>query len=75
MNTTIPGMKAVHFQITPNCRKRGQDVIVQEVVDAVATEIRSLDNAWAKDSGVHIHIVVTLERPEIIGESNESSRV
>ncbi|KKM63869.1 hypothetical protein LCGC14_1507150 [marine sediment metagenome] len=63
MNVTIPGMVAEHRVITPNCRKRPYNDVVREVLSGVSKEIRSLHKAWPLDSGVQIHIVVTLERP------------
>lgn len=64
MTTKIPGVKAVHAIITPNCRtvERGDDPVMDafdEAVDRLRAEYEQICE-WRKD-GFNAHVVLTIE--------------
>ena len=53
---------AKHRIITDECRKRGTDLIVAEVLADVETAIRNAINGWSEGEGTEIHIKVVVVR-------------
>lgn len=58
----IPGIKAKHLIVTPNCQKR-KGAEIEDVVRQVRTELEELKKGWSgHDQNANFHVVVTVER-------------
>jgi len=60
----MPIVKAHHRIITPECRKRGDEVCVLEALETVGNKARELLRHWTPESGVKVHLKVEVEYPD-----------
>ena len=63
----VPGLKAEHKIITPNCRKKGDFVAFDEAVAALRYAYRTY-LPLGNNSNANIHLVLTIEHPKSEGE-------
>ena len=64
VTTTVPGMKAKHAIITPECRSgRGAFEAFEEAVRRLREEYRTCVAYGDGNANVSYHMVITVERP------------
>ena len=62
--TELPGMKAVHAIITPECvDARGHDGAIDEALHRARKELDACMRGW-KGTPANFHVAVTVERME-----------
>lgn len=67
----VPGMATYNRTITDRCRKNKSTLgACDEVVDAVRKELGLIYDGWPIGLGVQVHIVVSVERPEVGKEAS-----
>ena len=68
----IPGIKARHVIITPNCIKfRGEQGAIDEAFRLIKQEYMALLSGWRDVEGVNYHVSLSIERPLQIGKDND----
>ena len=59
--TKIPGICARHAVITPQCRKRGDAVVIREACERIREMYEGLAKHWGPDA-IRCHVVLTVEK-------------
>ena len=60
---TIPGVTAKHVIIRGGCREaHGDHGAFEEAVHRLRAEYEAVMSGWPERSGVHFHLVLTIER-------------
>lgn len=60
----VPGIKAKHAIVTPNCRKlKGDDPAISEALERLREECKSC-MSFEANQGANFHFVLTVERPK-----------
>ena len=61
-DTTIPGIRAKHLIVTPNCQTRG-GAEIDDVLRQVENELNQLKLAW-EGREANFHVTITVENLE-----------
>lgn len=68
MSTTIPGHKAVHAIITPDCiSARGVDGAIDEALKRLRQAYQGAYKGWTSQGKVpEFHVVLTVDRDKVV---------
>jgi hypothetical protein len=65
VSTTLPGIKAKHAVITPTCRLRGDEVVIDEALARLRSEFLAIVPHWpAETSEFHVVLTVSPKEPD-----------
>lgn len=71
ISSKVPGVRAKHLVITPNCQRR-EGAEIEDVLTHVASELNALKKQW-EGRRANFHVVITVERlPDADREREES---
>ena len=59
----LPGVLYLHRYITSDCRLRGKEAVINEVIENVRER---LEKAYDFKDALRIHTAITIEYPEVI---------